>query len=73
MELAAEPWGAEQTWELSLEEQLKLMDVEEFERSIDYARRTGFSEAYLWGAEWWYWLKTKYNNESMWEEAKKLF
>ncbi len=73
VELAAEPWGAEQTWELSLEEQLKLMNIEEFEGSIDYARRTGFSEAYLWGAEWWYWLKTKYNNESMWEEAKKLF
>jgi hypothetical protein len=73
VELAAEPWGVEQTRELSLEEQLELMNAEEFASSIDYARRTGFSEAYLWGAEWWYWLKTKYNNESMWEEAKKLF
>jgi len=73
VELAVEPWGAEQTWELSLEEQLKLMNVEEFERSIDYARRTGFSEAYLWGAEWWYWLKTKYSNDSMWQAAKELF
>jgi len=73
VELAAEPWGAEQTWELSLEEQLKLMNVEEFASSIDYARRTGFSEAYLWGAEWWYWLKAKYNDSSIWNEAQRLF
>ena len=73
VELAAEPWGAEQTWELSLEEQLKLMNVEEFKGIISYTQRTGFSEAYLWGAEWWYWLKTEYSNDSMWQAAKKLF
>lgn len=73
VELAAEPWGAEPTWELSLEEQLKLMNVEEFKGIISYTRRTGFSEAYLWGAEWWYWLKTEYSNDSMWQAAKELF
>lgn len=73
IELQAEPWGPKQNWELSLEEQFKSMNLNEFRKIIDYTKRAGFSEAYLWGAEWWYWLKTKHNDNSIWEEAKKLF
>lgn len=73
VELQAEPWGPKQNWDLFLEEQFKSMNPEDFKKVIDYTKKTGISEAYLWGAEWWYWLKVKYNNSSMWEEAKKLF
>ena len=24
---------------------------------VEYAQRTGFDEFYLWGVEWWYWIK----------------
>ena len=24
--------------------------------NVAFARRTGFSQAYLWGVEWWYWM-----------------
>jgi len=73
IELQAEPWGPKQNWDLSLEEQFKSMNLEEFRKIIDYTKRAGFSEAYLWGVEWWHWLKVKYNDERIWEEAKKLF
>jgi len=73
VELQAEPWGPDQIWKISLEEQFKSMNLEEFRKIIDYTKRAGFSEAYLWGVEWWYWLKTVHNDDSMWEEVKNLF
>lgn len=73
VELQAEPWGPKPTQELSLEEQFKSMNQKELREIIDYTKRAGFSEAYLWGAEWWYWLKQVHEDDSMWEEAKKLF
>ena len=39
---------------------------------VDYAKRTGQDTFYLWGAEWWYWMKVKHNQPEIWEEAKKL-
>ena len=72
-ELQAEPWGPKQNWDLPVEEQFKSMNLEEFKKVIDYTKQTGFSEAYLWGAEWWYWMKEKNNDNKIWEEAKTLF
>ena len=72
-ELQAEPWGPRPSQELSREEQSKSMDLEKFREITNYTKRAGFSEAYLWGVEWWYWLKQVQGDDSMWEEAKKLF
>ena len=72
-ELQAEPWGPKQNWDLPVEEQFKSMNLEEFKKVIDYTKQTGFSEAYLWGAEWWYWMKEKNSDNKIWEEAKTLF
>jgi hypothetical protein len=73
IELQAEPWSHRMIYETSPEEQSKSMDLEKFKRIIEYTRQTGFDEAYLWGAEWWYWLKEKHNDNSLWQEAKKLW
>ncbi len=73
IELQAEPWGPKQNWDLPLEEQFKSMDLDKFRKSIDYVKQVGFSEAYLWGAEWWYWMKEKNSDNKIWEEARKLF
>jgi hypothetical protein len=27
---------------------------------------------YLWGTEWWYYLKVKQNNPQMWETAQSI-
>lgn len=73
IELQAEPWGPELLYDLSLEEQEKSMDLERFQKNIEFAKKTGFDEFYLWGTEWWYWLKIKHDKPEIWEEAKKLF
>jgi len=73
VELQAEPWGPELLYSSPLEEQEKSMDLERFQKNIEFAKKTGFDEFYLWGTEWWYWLKIKHNKPEIWEEAKKLF
>jgi len=72
-ELQAEPWGPELLYNLSLEEQEKTMDLSQFKKNIEFAKETGFKRFYLWGSEWWYWLKTKYNQPEIWDEARKLW
>jgi hypothetical protein len=73
VELQAEPWGPKMIIETPLEEQYKSMNVKQFRKNIEYVREVEFSEAYLWGAEWWYWLKTVKGDGRIWNEAKKVF
>jgi len=73
VELQAEPWGPNLIYDLPLAEQEKTMNLERFNKNIEFARKTGFSEFYLWGAEWWYWMKEKQGKPEIWNEAKKLF
>lgn len=72
-ELQAEPWGPNLLYNLSLEEQEKSMNLGRFKDNIAFAKKTGFDEFYLWGAEWWYWLKEKQQRPEIWEEARSLF
>lgn len=72
-ELQAEPWGPKLLYDISLEEQKKTMDAEQFKKNIAYAKKSGLSTHYLWGGEWWYWMKTKQNDASIWDEARTLF
>ena len=71
-ELQAEPWDHRMLYETTVEEQMKSMNLDQFRENIAYAKKVGFREAYLWGAEWWYWMKVKQGDESFWEEAKKV-
>ncbi len=73
VELQAEPWGPKLLYDLPLEEQKKTMNLEQFKYNIDFAEETGFGKIYLWGAEWWYWMKTKQEQPEIWIEAKSLF
>lgn len=73
IELQAEPWGRAEIPQLSHEEQIQIFSPEYFRETIEYAKQTGFSEYYLWGAEWWYYLKEKKGDARIWEEAKNLF
>ncbi|MFA6604217.1 MAG: beta-galactosidase [Patescibacteria group bacterium] len=71
-ELQAEPWVTEAITSLPIDRQLQLMDPAQLRSNVAFARRIGFSEAYLWGVEWWYWLKRQGRPE-MWEAAKQLY
>lgn len=71
IEVGLEPWDKKRISELPITYQLELFSSEDFRDTIAYARRTGFSTYYLWGVEWWYWMKTQ-NNESFWNLAKEI-
>lgn len=73
VELQAEPWSPVLTCDSSLEEQNKTMNLERFKRIIEFAEKTGEDTFYLWGTEWWYWMKERHNNPEIWEEAQKLW
>jgi len=71
-ELQAEPWVTEAITTIPIDRQMKLMSPSRLRSNVVFARRIGFSEAYLWGVEWWYWLK-KQGRPEMWETAKQLY
>ena len=73
IELGMEPWLSRQLYETTAEEQFEVFDFAFFQDTIEYAKETGFDEYYLWGAEWWYWLKTEQEDPRFWNEAKNLF
>jgi hypothetical protein len=71
-ELQAETWGHHMPYETPVEEQFKSLDLNQFQENINYAKQVGFPEVYLWGAEWWWWLKTTQGHPEFWEAAKNL-
>jgi len=73
IELQAEPWGPKLLYDIPLKEQEKTMNLEQFRHNIEFAKKTGFDTIYLWGGEWWFWLKKKENKPEIWEEARKIF
>ena len=72
-ELQAEPWAQKLFYDIPLKEQEKTMNLEQFKKNIEYAKKTGLKEFYLWGGEWWYWMKEKQNQPEIWNETRKLF
>lgn len=70
-ELQAEPWFRRPVAETPLAEQFDQMDPARLRGNIDFAASTGASEIYLWGVEWWYWLKTQ-GQEGLWLAARGL-
>lgn len=73
IELAAEPWLPNPITEVPLDVQLERMNPERFDEMIQFAKDTHLSQQYLWGVEWWYWLKERHGDPRLWERAKELF
>lgn len=72
-ELQAEPWGSKPLPEMTLEEQYRSFNPDIFRYNVRFARSSGFSRFYLWGAEWWFYAKEKLGVPDFVEEAKKLW
>jgi len=73
IELQAEPWINGYTTQEPLDEQFKSMNVDQLKANVTYARQVGFPQIYLWGVEWWYWLKVDKGHPELWNEAKLMF
>jgi len=73
-ELQLEPWAPGGSITTTpLEEQMKSMNLKIFRENIKTAQKTQFSPTFVWGVEWWYWMKTVKNIPDYWEEGIKLF
>jgi len=72
IELSAEPWLLEPVADTDVETQYSRMNVEKFNEIIEYAKKTRYDTQYLWGGEWWYWLRQRGHDE-MWNRATELF
>lgn len=72
IELSAEPWLLEPIVEVPLSVQFSRMNLQKFEDILTYAEGTHYEKQYLWGAEWWYWLKLQ-DRPEMWNRGQQLF
>lgn len=72
VELQAEPWIGTDDLRNNPQEQAQFFPVNKLKGYIDYAEKSGFDSQYLWGVEWWYWMK-EHNNPQYLEFAKTLW
>ncbi len=72
IELSLEPWLIEPITTAPISVQLERMNSEKFDEIINFAEKTGFDEQYLWGVEWWYWMKEK-GYEDFWHKGREIF
>lgn len=72
IELSLEPWLSESVVDAPIETQLERMNPERFDEVLEYAKNTRMQKQYLWGAEWWYYMKEQGYPE-FWEKAKEIF
>lgn len=69
-ELQAEPWFNDSTpTDTSIEEMEETMNPARMLKHMDYTERIGISQAYLWGVEWWYFMKEVHNDSRYWDIA----
>lgn len=71
-ELGAEPWLTKPIKDASIDDQLSRMNIDMFNEVISFGTHTGFSEQYLWGVEWWYYMKG-HGHPEFWNRAKELY
>ena len=72
VELGTEPWLLTSIIAAPIDLQMERMGLDKFDEMLGVARRSGFDETYLWGAEWWYWLALQ-GERGHWERAQELF
>ena len=72
-ELQAEPWVTDHITSVSHQNLVEGMPIKTILTNMDFAKKSGFSEVYLWGVEWWYFMKDKHDDSTYWDEMKKVW
>lgn len=72
-EFQMEPWVQGDIRTMSDKEHFYTFDLKQMRSNLVYASRLHVPEIHFWGAEWWYWVKTKKNHPEFWEEMKRVF
>ena len=73
IELSGEPWLLQPIVDTSIDVQLQRMGIDKFNEMLSFSSYTSFDTFYLWGGEWWYWMKEKQNHPEFWDRAKEIF
>ena len=71
VELQAEPWFITDAHQTPIAEQLVHMNENILKQNLDYAAKVGFPENYLWGVEWWNFMRQNGHSE-FWDTIKQL-
>lgn len=72
-ELQTEPWLSDKDARENLPlRHNQLFSLANFKSNIEFAKKIGFDEAYLWGVEWWYFMDKMGYSEYL-EYAKTIF
>lgn len=69
-ELQAEPWFENGVIPDALADRAALFTADRLVDHMNFARRTGLPEVYLWGVEWWYDLAQR-GDTSLWDAARE--
>ena len=69
IEIGMEPWLTKPITETPIEEQLEFMNIDRLNETLVMAAKTNFDEQYLWGIEWWYYLRANGHPE-IWDYLK---
>ncbi len=73
-ELQLEPWSPTgRVNDLSAAERDQSMSIAHLQDTLTYAANAGFDTVYLWGAEWWYWMKINQQDDRYWEAVRELW
>lgn len=72
-ELQAEPWFTDSNpLNTSVEEMEETMNPDRLTKHLNYASRVGASRVYLWGVEWWYYMKEKRDDARYWDHIYEV-
>ncbi len=71
-ELQAEPWFSRPASELNGKERAELFTPRDLTNQVEFARRTGISQAWVWGIEWWA-AQREHGDASLWKVGKEVF
>lgn len=70
-EFQMEPWATTDIRQATQADNDQTFSVADVDKHFDYAERMGYQDIDLWGAEWWYWMKTQQGNADYWNAIKK--
>ncbi len=71
-EMQSEPWLRTGIMDASVNEQLEIFNIKNFNDNLRYLKTAGFTDVYFWGGEWWMYLKEQGHPE-IWKTAKSVF
>lgn len=71
-ELQAEPWFTDSSpLDTSVDDMEETMNPDRLQKHFEYASSVGASRVYLWGVEWWYFMKEKRADSRYWDIAQE--